>query len=164
MLMVETPNAKDSKDRLNFMTDREGTFVTKDMNKYIFRARLKPGKYVVQGIFGYSGIFPVHGTFFMPLHCEIEAKKGEVIDLGKVIAHTRKRQGNEFRAGPLLPLLDQAVTGFSETTFVVQTEASQAADLKEMKILFPALRTAQIVEDPLPPFDREAAQKWWEAH
>jgi len=164
VLNVETQDPKDSKDRLNFLTDKEGTFVSQSMNKYIFRARLKPGKYVLRGIMGSSGLFPVRGMFFAPLHCEIEAKKGEVMNLGKVVARTRERQGNEFRSGPVIPLIDQAVTGFSGSTFEVQTLPGQEEDLARMKLLFPALRTAQIVDEPLPPFNREAAQKWWEAH
>jgi len=163
VLNIETPDAKESKDRLNVLADEEGAILTPHMNKYIFRARLKPGKYVVRGITGMSGTF-VRGMFFVPLHSEIDAKQGEVINLGKVIARTRARQGNEFRSGPVIPLVDQAVTGFSGSTFDVQTQGSQDEDLKLLKSRFPALKTAQIVDEPLPPFDREAAQKWWEAH
>ncbi len=164
MLQIETENPKDSKDRLNFLTDKEGTVISQSMNKYFFRARLKSGKYVVRGITGSSGIFPIRGTFFVPLHCDINVKGGEIVDLGKVIARTRERQGQEFRAGPIVPLLDQAVTGFSGSTFDVQTIASKEDDLKEIKTMFPVLKTSQIFEEPLPPFNREAAQKWWEAH
>lgn len=164
MLQVETPDPKDSKDRLNFLTDQEGTSLSGSVNKYVFRARLKSGKYVLRGIAGSSGIFPIHGTFFVPLHCEIDAKKGEVVNLGKVIARTRERQGNEFRAGPVVPLLDQAVTGYSGSTFDVKMQASQESDLNALKVEFPVLRSVQLVEESLPPFDRQAAQKWWEAH
>lgn len=164
MLQVETLDPKDSKDRMNVLTDQEGTSVSESMNKYIFRARLKSGKYVLRGIAGSSGIFPIHGTFFVPLHCEIDAKKGEVVDLGKVVARTRERQGGEFRAGPVVPLLDQAVTGYSGSTFDVKTSVSKEDDVNALKVKFPVLRTVQLVEEPLPPFDRNAAQKWWETH
>ena len=164
MLQIETLNPKDSKDRMNVMTDEEGTFVSEKMNKYVFRARLKSGKYVLRGIAGGSGIFPIRGTFFVPLHCEVEAKKGEVVDLGKVVARTRERQNGEFRAGPLLPLVDQAVTGYSVSTFDVKTLVSEKSDVNALKVEFPVLRTVQLVEEPLPPFDRDTAQKWWDTH
>jgi len=164
VLHVETPNAKDSKDRLNFLADNEGTFHFPTGNKYIFRARMKSGDYILRGITGGSGIFPVHGMFFVPLHCEISAKKGEVVDLGKIIAKTRERQGNEFRAGPVVPLIDQAVTGFAGSTFDIQMIPSTTEELQQIRTLFPILKTASIEAKPLPPFNRDVAQKWWETH
>jgi len=164
VLNVETPNASSSEQRFNYPVDSDGTFNQRLGNKYIFRGLLKPGKYVIRGIAGNKLSFPFMGTFYMPLHCEIEAKKGQVIDLGKVVAQIRERKGKEFRAGPVTPLLDQAVTGFSGGTFDVQVLASNETDTRWMKSLFPALRNVEIVPNPLPPFDREKAQKWWEAH
>ncbi len=163
-LNVETPDAKSSEQRFFYSVDEDGTFKKETGNKYVFRGRIKPGKYVIRGIEGNKVSFMVMGTFSMPLHCEFEAKKGQVADLGKVIAKIRERQGYEFRAGPVTPLLDQAVTGFSGGTFDIQVVASNETDTRWMKSLFPALRTVDIVPNTLPPFDRKKAQKWWEDH
>ncbi len=164
VLNVETPDANSSEQRFNYMVDEDGTVKKETGNKYVFRGRLKPGKYVIRGIAGTKASFPVMGTFYMPLHCEFEAKKGQVSDLGKVIAKIRERQGYEFRAGPVTPLIDQAVTGFSGGTFDIQVVASNDTDTRWMKSLFPALRTVDVVPATLPPFDRQKAQKWWEDH
>ncbi len=164
VLNVETPDANSSEQRFNYPVDEDGTFKKETGNKYVFRGRLKPGKYVVRGILGNKASFPFFGTFYMPLHCEFEAKKGQVADLGRVIARIRERQGYEFRAGPVAPLVDQAVTGFSGGTFDVQVVASNDADTRWLKSLYPALRGVEVVAGTLPPFDRNKAQKWWEDH
>jgi hypothetical protein len=164
ILNVEAPKVSSNKDRFNFPVDNDGSILQRDGNKYIFRGRIKPGKYVIQGIEGNKSLFPINGIFYMPLHCEFEAKKGQILDLGKVIAQIRERKGNEFRAGPLLPLLDQSIPGFSGGTFDIQIVENSNADTKWMKSLFPALNGVQIITATLPPFDREKAQKWWETH
>ena len=162
LLLVEAPEPKGVKDRYEFFADEEGTVLSKNMNKYIFRARLKSGNYVVRVIRGSSGVFPIRGRFLVPLHFDIEVKKGEVVSLGKIVARTRKRKEDELRAGPIFPLIDQSVTGFSEATFDVTPLTSQNEDMNTMKTLFPVLRTAQIVEKTLSPFNRDVAQRWWD--
>jgi hypothetical protein len=166
VLHVERASVKDSSDRLNFLMDDKAKIELDTVqagNTYLVRMELEPGDYVIRGVTGFSGVFPVRGTFFAPLHAEVKATQPGVYYLGHVAATVRERQENEFRAGPPIPLVDQAVTGFSSGTFDVVVSDRFDQDEQMFKTRFPVLREASIRKAPLPPFDRAKAQKWWEA-
>jgi hypothetical protein len=164
VLYVEKENAQNSEDRLNFLADLDGTISTARGNKYMFRMSLQPGRYKLLGISGTSGSFPVRGTFFMPIHADVIVEPATIAYLGRVEGRIRERNGNEFRAGIVLPLIDQAVTGFSGGTFDVMVSDATAEDIQVMQNIFPALNGLAIQPRVLPPFDRQKAQKWWEDH
>jgi hypothetical protein len=127
---------------------------------------LPPGKYVVRGISGSSGIFPVRGNFFVPMHSGIEVKPKSVVYIGQVQAKVRERneQAKEFRAGAVIPLIDQAVTGFSSGTWEISIRDGFNEDMGKFKNAFPVLVPATVTKQILPAFDRNKAQVWWEAH
>jgi uncharacterized protein YcfL len=162
---VEKPNADKSEDRLNFAVDAEGTEVTKSGNRYLLRVSIEPGKYVLRGISGTSGNFPVRGMFFMPLHVDLDVVPGSIIYAGRIQGRIRARDEgkNEFRAGSVIPLIDQSVTGFSSGTFDVTVMDVENEDLARFRSAFPALRASKIVKQVLPPFNRAVAQSWWES-
>jgi len=74
----------------------------------------------------------------------------------------RERQGNEFKAGASIPLIDQAVVGASGGTFDVEISDQFATDEALFRDKFVALKDIEIRKAILPPFDRAKAQKWWE--
>jgi hypothetical protein len=161
---VETPNATSKKDRHNFKTDLDGTISSADGTRYLMRMRLKEGKYIARGAFCvYNSIF-VHASCFLPIHAEFEVKGNTITYLGRVSAVMRERTGDEFRAGPVIPLIDQSVSGFSSSTFDVTIDNHYDEDIKAFKSNFQALRNETIISDILPPFDREKAQLWWKKH
>jgi len=162
-LILETLGAE-KVDSLLFQADKDSVVPNVKNNTYVFRGLVKPGKYVVRGITGMSQHFPIVANFFVPLHCEITIESGKVIDLGKVVAKVRERTGNEFKAGASIPLIDQAVAGFSGGTFDVQITAESEEDIQRLKSLFPVLRGTTIVAMTMPAFNRDKAQKWWETH
>ncbi|HUS23544.1 MAG TPA: hypothetical protein VM369_01240, partial [Candidatus Binatia bacterium] len=84
-----------------------------------------------------------------------------VVYLGRITAVMRERAGGEFRAGPVTPLIDQAATGISSSTFDVTT-SEEPGDLRSMRSNFVALREQPVTAVPLPAFDRARAQRWWE--
>ena len=164
---VEKPGATDAKDRINFTMDDKARIETGTAdtgNTYLLRMELPPGQYQIVGMSATSGIFPIRGTFFTPLHVPLEVKDNGVFYLGHVNAVVRERQGNEFRAGPPIPLIDQAVVGASGGTFDIEIADAQDSDVALFRERFPALKTATIQKAILPPFDRARAQKWWEEH
>jgi hypothetical protein len=62
----------------------------------------------------------------------------------------------------LLPLIDQAITGMSNNTWDVKVEDMSAKDLALFRDNYPALRPVTVETTLLPPFDRAAAQRWWD--
>lgn len=164
---VEKPDAKQASDRLNFKMDDIGKNETDSAetgNNYLIRMELPIGKYEIQGLTSLARSFPINGFFFTPLHMQIEAKAPGVYYLGHVAATVRERQGNEFKAGPSIPLIDQAIAGASGGTFDVVISDESATDEALFRQKFPALTGIEIKKDILPAFDRDYAQQWWVAH
>jgi hypothetical protein len=100
---------------------------------------------------------------YLKNRADIQAKPNTVTYLGRARGVTRARQDGEFRAGPLIPLVDQAVTGFAKSTFDVELSDHMEEDLNAFRTIFPALSDADIQVALLPPFDRARAQAWWES-
>jgi hypothetical protein len=79
--------------------------------------------------------------------------------VGHVWATVRERQDNEFKAGPVVPLIDQAVAGASGGTFDVETTDEFATDEAAFRSKFPALAGVEMAKAILPGFDRNKAQQ-----
>jgi hypothetical protein len=164
---VEKAGAKDSADRLNFTMDAPAKYDENDKetgNSYLLRLPLPSGQYELVGLTSLSQRFPINGTFFTPLHHKLDVKAGGVYYLGHVNATVRERQGNEFKAGVSIPLIDQAVAGASTGTWDVEIVDAWATDEALFRARFPALKDAAITKAVLPAWDRAVAQAWWEAH
>lgn len=164
---IEKQGATKSSDRLNFKMDEKSMNETDslpDGNNYFLRMELPPGQYNIVGLSSLSRTFPFIGSYFTPIHATLEATRGGIYYLGHVEATIRERQGNEFRAGPVIPLVDQAIVGASGGTFDVEITDAFATDESLFRTKFPALANAEIRPAILPAFDRAKAQQWWEAH
>lgn len=131
---------------------------------YLIRMELEKGEYVLRGITCLSSSFPIHGNFFVPIHAKLTSANPGVYYLGHVDANVRERKDNEFRAGIVIPLIDQAIAGAGGGTFDVAISDQWVTDEEKFRKKFPALGAAQIQKTVLPAFDREYAQKWWEDH
>lgn len=106
--------------------------------------------------------FPFIGTFFVPLHAPLEKAGPGVYYLGSVKATVRERKDNEFRAGGVLPLLDQSMVGASGGTFDIVIEDAYESDVALFRRQFPALGDTPVQKRLLPPWDRARAQAAWE--
>ncbi|WP_422843794.1 hypothetical protein [Acidovorax sp. M2(2025)] len=164
---VEKPGAKEAADHLNFIMDekaKQETGSVESGNSYLLRLELEPGQYELRGLTSFAGSFPIHAAFFAPIHSSLEVSGNGVFYLGHIAATVRERQGNEFKAGPSIPLLDQAVAGASGGTFDVVITDQFEVDERAFRAKFPALAGVPIKKAILPAFDRAKAQQWWEAH
>lgn len=164
---VQKPGAKDSSDRLNFLMDPKARMETDSEaagNTYLIRMELDPGRHELVGLTSQGRRFPVTGLFFAPLVTSMEQREPGVYYLGHVEGTIRERQGNEFKAGPSVPLIDQAVIGASGGTWEIVISDNQASDEVLFRARFPGLAGLKIIPAVLPPFDRDNAQKFWEAH
>ena len=131
---------------------------------YFLRMQLDPGRYEIRGLTSLTRSFPITAMFFAPVHASVEASGPGVFYLGHVTATVRERQGNEFKAGPSVPLIDQAVAGASGGTFDIEISDRLSVDEAAFRFRFPALKGIEIKKSLLPPFDRALAQKWWETN
>lgn len=164
---VEKPDAKEAADRINFTMDdkaKNESDVPSVGSTYMLRMGLDAGRYEIRGLTSLARGFPVQGVFFAPLHAPLESTGPGVFYLGHVAATVRERQGQEFRAGPPIPLIDQAVTGASGGTFDVVISDEWARDEAAFRAKFPALAGVTVQKALLPAFDRAKAQKLWDAN
>lgn len=164
---VEKPDAKEAADRLNFTMDEKAKDETDSAaagNSYLLRLQLDAGKYEIRGLTSLARSFPINGFFFAPLHSSLEATEPGVYYLGHITATVRERKENEFKAGPSIPLIDQAIAGASGGSFDIEIKDDFAADEALFRSRFPALAGVKIKKAILPPFDRAKAQQWWESH
>lgn len=164
---VEKAGAKEAADRINFTLDdkaKRETGSATEGNSYLLRMELDPGAYEIRGLTSQMFAFPIMAQFFTPVHSPLQVAGPGVYYLGRLTATVRERQGNEFRAGPPIPLVDQAIAGASGGTFDVSITDEWAADEALFRAKFPALKGVAVTKAVLPAFDRAKAQRWWEAH
>ncbi len=161
---VEKPNAQSKVDRQNFLLDKNQDAIQSGDGHRLFLVRmaLEPGPYKLMAVTGMARAFPINGMFQVPLVTDFTVEPRSVVYVGRVSAVLRSREGSEFRAGPVIPLIDQAIAGMSNSTWDVTIADRSEDDLSVFKQTYPALNSASIVKAPLPPFDRAAAQRWWD--
>ncbi len=119
-------------------------------NEYLISLKLKPGTYKYLFISAnYHIPLLVNGWAGLPLLMKAEIKPNSVVYLGNVDAVIRERKNDsERRAGPLLPLLDQAC--FSGGTFDVVVKDEFEEDMKAFLIEYPVLQKVPVVKYILP--------------
>jgi hypothetical protein len=132
--------------------------------RHMVRLELEPGQYQLRGVLATASAFPFTASYYLPLLLPLTVTDSRVTYLGNINATVRERQGDEFKAGPSIPLLDQTAAGASGGTFDVQISDAATADLALFTKLFPALKAVEVNTSLLPAFDRARAQAWWEAN
>ncbi len=163
IISFEKPNTTDKPEIQMFQIKSSDSVEKQDgRSVYMLSMDLEPGQYKLRGISGDANAFPFHGFFFVPLHMDIQIQKNAVTYVGRVKAELRPRQGNEFRAGAVVPLIDQSATGVSTGTFDVAIEDLSQEDISLFRTTYPALGNTKIDTALLPPFDRSKVQLWWE--
>ena len=93
---------------------------------------------------------------------DFEVKPDSVSYLGHLKAIMRQRREGEFRAGSVIPLIDQSATGMISHSWDVVIDDQSAKDLANFRKHVPALESVDIQVEPLPPWDRAAAQRRWD--
>lgn len=168
VIYVEEAFVKGSEDRINFTMDDKAVLSESDNpdegNNYLLRMELEPGSYNILGLGCVKNAFPVSGSFFVPIHAVLDVDIPGIYYLGHINATVRKREGDEFKAGSTIPLIDQATVGASGGTFDVEIVDLWGKDGELYRSRFKALEGVEITKMVLPPFDRARAQKWWEEH
>lgn len=166
LVHVDSPTSKEALSRKDFVVDDKGREESGDVatgNSYFLRMELDPGQHEIRGLFSRYVAFPLLvGTFFTPMYSPIELKGAGIYYIGHVEATVREAGSKEFRAGPFIPLIDQAVTGASGGTFDVKVSDTSATDFTQFRAKFPALKEAVISKQILAPADRALAQQRWE--
>ena len=127
--------------------------VEDEYNDYLISIQLPPGKYKLREIFAQSGIFPVIGTFSLPIYASFKIGPNQIAYLGNIDASIVERTSDDMlRAGPVIPLIDQAVTGASGGTFVINITDNFDEDIAMFKSKYAQLEGYDIINLTIPPW------------
>lgn len=152
------------KTHIDIKTDPVSS-VEDEYNEYILNFGLKPGTYNFAAIWGqYQVPLLLSATCVIPLLSKVEIKPNCVSYIGHIDAVIRKRDSDrEQRAGAIVPLIDQAVVGFSGGTFDVAISDQYEKDMERFLAKYPALNNVAIEKNVLPqwvrPEDKPVAEE-----
>lgn len=143
---IKAIGISNTKERLVFDAS-EGLYqaIGEKGNSYLISMKLKPGNYSKLKIEGIATGFLIMGSFnFLPDY-EFNIKENQVLYLGELNAtNIEKTKDHERRAGRVIPLLDQAVTGFSGGTFKLNLLDNYEANITDFRARYPSLRGQKI--------------------
>lgn len=129
-----------------FYPDKPYKEIPNQFYEYLVSIDLEPGKYRLETISGTSRMIPlVAATFvFNPIGILFNLPPKKVVYLGRVSITNRERKEGETRAGPIIPLLDQAVAGFSDGTFDISISDMSEEDIPSFIQSSPSLKYVPI--------------------
>jgi hypothetical protein len=162
-IYVLTNDGKEKKEIYRF-GDKLGRLTPykadKEFNEYLVGISLAAGKYKLGRINGTGGVFPIRGGFAIPVFADFDLPPNKIVYLGRIEATLRERKkDDELRAGPVLPLLDQAATGFYSGTFYINVYDNYDKDVSLFKQKYPLLNNFTIEKAVLPPWRKPTAEE-----
>jgi hypothetical protein len=163
---VEKGGAKDKADRFNFTPDAKALRNSAGENtpkSYFLSLELNPGDYVMPAMTSMARKILINGMFQTVLMQDLSFPQAGVYYIGHVQADVRERKDDEERAGPVIPLIDQAVVGASGGTFDVTISDRWAKDETVFKEAYPGLNTVGVEKKLLVPHDKVRVKSRWEA-
>ena len=164
-IILANESGTEKPDLLAFRMDSKGAIKPENADgstTYLVRFTAESTRYSVRGFNAMASAFPVHTFYNVPLHANVPSFDTGVYYLGAVTAVIRERQDKEFRAGPVMPLIDQAVGGASTGTFDIEIIDSYISDMELFKKTFTALKDIEVQSAVLSKWDRSKAQLFWE--
>ncbi len=121
--------------------------------EYFLSFELNPGKNVLKRIWGeYKVPLLVSAICYAKdLNLATTLSPGTVVYIGHVSAMIRERTSDdEEPAGPLLPLIDQAIAGFHGGTFDIKVEDRYEEDMETFLSQYPGLKNVRVEKSILP--------------
>ena len=148
-------DAEKDREKFSFSVDEKYKEVEDSFNEYLISFQLPAGRYKLRELFAQSGLFPFIGTFSVPLYSSFSIEPQKIIYLGHIEAAIIERTDDELlRAGPVIPLIDQAVTGASGGTFVIKITDLYEKDINLFQQKYPYLAKHQVENLTLPQWNQ----------
>lgn len=143
----------------NFTTDKKAAYDLNPGSRYFVSLKLPAGAYRIDGMACiYRGLL-LMGHCMLPLYADVNVEAGRVHYLGRVSGTLVEYKEGDIRAGAILPLVDQAVTGFAHSTFNVSITDAFDEDRIAYASRFPVLQNNAIEKQVLPPYDLERVKQ-----
>lgn len=113
--------------------------------EYLVSVDLEPGDYLFKRVDGRGSSFLISGNFNFPVKARFHLSSG-IAYLGHVSLTNRERKEGEEQSGAVIPLIDQAVCGFSSGTFDVLITDRSETDLPDFRRAYPQLNGVEITK------------------
>ncbi len=134
----------DSGKGKKFKVEKPYRSVKKQFYEYLISVNLKPGTYYVGMVMGRSKKVLISAFFEFDVGARFDIPQSSVVYLGHVDMINRKRKEGEPRSGSVIPLLDQAVAGYSGGTFDVVITDRRDNDIPVFLQKYPFLKGVSI--------------------
>lgn len=124
--------------------------VDNESKEYIFSLASEPGAAELSLMRFLRQAFLINGVADLQFKQEIVFPENEIVYIGNINASIIPREKGQPRAGLLIPLIDQSVTGFSSGTFIVDISDNYDEDIELITKKFPYLTGKNITKMILP--------------
>ena len=119
-------------------------------NAYLVTSQIQPGTYSISRIFGVSQKFPIMGSVDFAVDAPFEITPNSVTYLGRLATvNKEKTNKNDQSTGAVLPIIDQAVSGFGSGTLHVVLKDNYEEDVKLFKKEFVYVQNMDVIRRPL---------------
>jgi hypothetical protein len=119
-------------------------------NTYLVTQQIQPGQYTLSKIYGMAHKFPIVGGIDFSIDAPFEVAPNSVVYLGRISAVNKERVNKDDQsAGGVIPLIDQAVSGYGNGTLSVVLKDNYEEDVKVLKREFIAVQKLDVVRSPL---------------
>lgn len=140
---------KDGKD-FSFTKPSLISEVDNESKEYIFSLASESGVAELNFMRFLRQAFLINGMADLQFKQNIVIPDNEIVYIGNINASIIPREEGQPRAGSIIPLIDQSVTGFSSGTFVVGISDNYDEDIELMTKKFPYLAGKTITKMILP--------------
>jgi len=119
--------------------------------EFFVRLPLPPGNYKLTHVFVTANGALTFGSGTVPVYSPFRVDPGKAVYLGRIEAVRRERKADEPRAGSVIPLIDQAATGFSGGTFDVRVVDRYEKDFAALRAAYAPLASVKVEKALLAP-------------
>jgi hypothetical protein len=117
---------------------------------FLVTQQIQPGKYTVSKIYGFSQQILIMGGIDFAVDAPFEVAPNSVIYLGRISGINQERTSKDDQStGGVIPIIDQAVSGYGAGTLRVSLGDNYAEDVKTLKQEYASMQNLEVVRSPL---------------
>lgn len=127
--------------------DNSGAFKTdaaisggRQAGEYLISVDAEPGQHTLNDVIGSSSSGLIFGSFAFPVDAGFNLQANSITYIGHVDMTNRKRKDGEPRSGSVIPLIDQAVSGYSGGTFDIVISDRYDTDIQLFVNAYPIIQ------------------------
>jgi hypothetical protein len=117
---------------------------------FLVTQQVQPGSYTVSKIYGTSRQILITAGIDFAVDAPFEVAPNSVIYLGRISGVNRERTSNDDQStGGVIPIIDQAVSGFGAGTLDVSLGDNYSEDVRVLKQEYASMQNLEVVRSPL---------------